>query len=250
MTAIGKILALLNLVAGLGILTWSVSVYVERPGWFDPAPDGPADKGNSPVNFAQMKAESDALARSAGVASEAWGVHLKVLEEREKLRAERRAAYAVRLNWAHKGHPKDLVDKDNPKSAGKGFYEPVIDSSTKLHDMTLVAGLPKGKAAVGTDGSPLPGLDRLLDTVSDDVAEIKNLNDQAKMQRDRYDDLGKQVRETERRAIAMGIIRDSVLAEKFFLETFEVNVFETRETVFRRERQLRARLKILGVIDP
>ena len=37
MTAIGKLLALLNLVAGLGVLTWSVSVYVQRPGWFDPA---------------------------------------------------------------------------------------------------------------------------------------------------------------------------------------------------------------------
>jgi hypothetical protein len=48
----------------------------------------------------------------------------------------------------------------------------------------------------------------------------------------------------------MGVIRDSAQAEVFFLSTFEVNVFETRETVFRRERQLRARLKGLGILDP
>ena len=48
----------------------------------------------------------------------------------------------------------------------------------------------------------------------------------------------------------MGIIRDNTQAELFFLSTFEVNVFETRETVFRRERQLRDRLKILGIVNP
>jgi len=41
-----------------------------------------------------------------------------------------------------------------------------------------------------------------------------------------------------------------VQAELFFLSTFEVNVFETRETVFRRERQLRDRLRTLGINDP
>ena len=285
MTAIGKVLALLNLVGGLAILTWAVGVYVERPGWFEPAPEG-VDKGNSPLGFAQMKAEGDALARGAGVASEAWGTHMKALEEREKVRADRRAANADRLRWAHKGHPKHPVDKDNPKSAGVGFYEPVrvddglpklradlkaaedkgqTDVALKLRDdlrrLTLVSGLydlrpdpitglPRGKPAVGTDGLPLPGLDGLLDTVSDDVVAIKNLNEEARLQRETFDQLSTQVRATQGRAISMGVIRDSVQAELFFLTTFEVNVFETRETVLRRERQLRGRLKVLGFNDP
>ena len=286
MTAIGKLLALLNLVAGLGILTWSVGIYVERPGWFEPVPDAAVDKGSSPLGFAQMKAEAEALARAAGVASEAWGVNLAALEDREKVRVERRAYYDERRRWAHKGHPKDPVDKDNPKSAGKGFYEPVrvddelpklradlkaaedkglTDAAVKLRGdvrrLALAAGLydlrpdpatglPRGKPSVGTDGRPLPGLDGLLVTVSDDVAAIKNLNEEAKLQRDRFDELSTQARATQARVIAMGVIRDSVQAELFFLSTYEVNVFETRETVLRRERQLRGRLKVLGFNDP
>ena len=58
------------------------------------------------------------------------------------------------------------------------------------------------------------------------------------------------MRATQARVIAMGVIRDSVQAELFFLSTYEVNVFETRETVLRRERQLRGRLKVLGYNDP
>src|SRR5215207_567474 len=116
MAAIGKLLAVLTLVVSLGLLTWSVGIYVSRPGWFDPPPDGGIDKGNKPVGFAQLKAETESLNRAAAVASEAWGVHAKLLDEREKNRAARKAAFAERLVWAHKGNPRDPVDKDNPKS--------------------------------------------------------------------------------------------------------------------------------------
>jgi hypothetical protein len=250
MTAIGKLLAVLTLVVGLGILTWSVGVYVSRPGWFNPPPEGGIDKGNNPVGFAQVKAEAEALTRSAGVASAAWGTHLKLLEEREKYRAERKAAYAQRLSWALKGNPKDLIDKDNPKSPGKGFYEPVIDPVSKLHDLTTVAGVPRGKAVLGTDGNPLPGLEGLLDSLAGDVTAMQEANKQILDGRKEYDKLGVQVAATEARAVKMGIIRDSIQAELFFLSTFEVNVFETRETVLRREKQLRASLKVLGINDP
>src|SRR5436305_2045118 len=111
MTAIGKLLALLNLVVGIALLTWATNLYVQRPGWFNEPPTE-VDKGNSPVGFKQLKVE------------------------------------------------------------------------------------------------------------------------------------------TEARAIKRAEIRDSVQSELFFLSTFEVNVFETRETVFRRERQLRNRLKGLGLVDP
>jgi hypothetical protein len=40
----------------------------------------------------------------------------------------------------------------------------------------------------------------------------------------------------------MGDIRDEVQSERYFLETFEVNVYETRETVLRRKKQLLQRL--------
>src|SRR6476469_1620932 len=103
MTAIGKLLALLNLVAGLGILTWSVTLYVQRPGWFPPVPDN-GEKGK----FAQLEAETATLTRAAGIASDAWGAHLTTLEEREKVRADRRAAFNERRRWMYKGNAKDL----------------------------------------------------------------------------------------------------------------------------------------------
>ncbi len=245
MAAIGKLLAVLTLVASLGIMTWSLGVYVQRPGWFNPPPEGGVDKGNNPVGFAQAKAETEALARSAAAVSASWGAHLKMLEEREDYRAKRQFAYAERLKWARKGHPTDKVDKDNPKSAGKGFYEPVIDPATKLYDMTKL-----GPAVVGTDGRPLPGLEGLQDSITGDVAEILDLNKQIRDGRLEYDKVSADVAATEIRVIKMGVIRDSVQAERFFLDTFEVNVFETRETVFRRVGQLRGRLRVLGVNDP
>jgi hypothetical protein len=249
MAEIGKALVLMLLIVSLAVLTWSTSVYVERPGWFDPAPEG-IDKGNKPVGFAQLKAETDTLTRTAAAASEAWGSHLKTLEEREKYRAGRNAAYAERIRWAHKGNPNDKIDPANPKSPGKGFYEPVIDPATRLHDLSLVGGIPRGKAVLGTDGNPLPGRDGLLDSLAGDVTEIQNLNVQIMAGRKEYDKLSTDVIATEVRAIKMNEIRDSVQNEQFFLATVEVNVFETRETVFRRERQLRDRLRVLGITDP
>lgn len=247
MTAIGKVLALLNLVAGLGIMAWSVNVYVHRPTWFEKPVAG--ERNERVVMFDQLKADALALTRTAGFASQSWGTNLKALEEREKVRADRKAAYAERLRWARKGNPKDLVDPGNPKSAGKGFYEPVIDPVTNLHDLSPGAA-PKGKAVVGVDGRPLPGLDGLLGTLSGDSNRIVELSEQIGEQQKVFDKLSAEVLATESRAIRMGVIRDSVQAELFYLSTFEVDVYETRETVLRRVRQLRARLKELGVENP
>lgn len=247
MTAIGKLLALLNLVVGLGIMAWSVNVYVHRPAWFEKAT--PNERNDRALNFEQLKADALALTRSAGYASQSWGTNLKALEEREKVRADRKAAYAERLRWAHKGNPKDAIDPGNPMSAGKGFYEPFIDPLTNLHELAPGAA-PKGKAVLGVDGRPLPGLDGLLGTLSGDTNRIAELTEQIGEQQKVFDKLSADVRATEDRAIRMGTIRDSVQAELFYLSTFEVDVYETRETVLRRVRQLRARLKELGVENP
>ncbi len=247
MTAIGKLLALLNLIVGLGVMAWSVTAYVHRPAWFDKAAAG--ERNERALMFEQLKAEAGAQIRTAGFASQSWGANLKALEEREKARADRGAAYAERLRWAHKGNPKDLVDPGNPKSAGKGFYEPVIDPLTNLHDLAPGAA-PKGKAVVGVDGRPLPGLDGLLGTLSGDTNRIVELTEQIGEQQKVFNKLSAEVDVTEQRALRMGEIRDSVQAELFYLSTFEVDVYETRETVLRRARQLRARLKELGVENP
>ncbi|MCI0705539.1 MAG: hypothetical protein L0241_31145 [Planctomycetia bacterium] len=289
MTAIGKILALLNLVVGLGLLTWATSVYVQRPAWYQQIPEG-EEKGNA-VTFAQLKLEIETLTRAANNANEAWGLHLELLKDREASRDQRRKAYAQRLQWARTGNPNDLIDEADPKS-GQGFYEPVLiddelvrlreeekkaidDGDTAkatefrkeitklepfagLHDLRLeskdVKGVtrivPKGRPVLAIDGKPLRGADNLLATLDKDVEEINKLNAEILKQRKRYEELSGQLALLEDQLIKMGVIRESVQSELFFLDSFEVNVLETRDTVARREKQLRARLKELGVVDP
>ena len=250
MTAIGKLLAFMLLVVGLALMTWAVGIYAQRPGWFDEPPDGGVDRGNRPVTFKGLKTEIDSLNRAAAVASDAWGRNLKELEEAEKLRADRRRAFAVRAQWAKTGNPNDLIDPANPKS-GKGFYHPVVDEKLNLYDLSLDAGgKPRGAAILGSDGKPLPGISGLLGSVAGDVKEIEELVRQTAEQRAEFDKLSLDVVATEKRVIATNTIRDSIRAELFFLSTSEVNVYETRETVLRREKQLRNRLKTLGIVNP
>lgn len=249
MTAIGKLLALLTLVIGLGILTWSVGIYVQRPKWHEKPPEGGAELGHQPFYFDAAAKETEALRISAGLASEAWGVSVKTLAEREKLRAERKTEYARRIVWAHTGNQADKVDKDLG-GYGKGFYVPAIESKTGLYDLTVKAGLPAGAAIKGTNGKELPGLDGLLGGLAADVAKIKTATDKSVEYRNALKTLLEDTKAEEDRLIRMTIIRDSVVAERLFLETFEVNALETRATVLRREKQLRDRLRILGVNDP
>ena len=249
MTAIGKLMAFLLFAAGIAMMTWSVSTYVQRPGWFEPIPEG-VDKGNNPVTFKQLQAENEALNRAAAVASDTWGANLKELEEREAFRYSRLKAYAERNRWARKGNPKDLIDAANPKS-GKGFYAPVVDPNIKLYDLTLdAAGKPKGAAIKGSDDQPLPGIEGLAGSTADDVQGMVELTADIIKQRRAYDKLSIDIAVADDNLRRMNVIRASVQSELFYLSTFEVNVYETRETVLRREKQLRVRLKTLGVIDP
>jgi hypothetical protein len=234
MTLIGKMLAFLNLIVGLAILAWSVSIYTQRPGWFDPVPDG-VSPGNHPVTFAQLKADIDALGRTAAAASGNWGAQLKALQQVEAERADRQRGYAERLGWARTGNPNSK-DKDGNKD-GAAFFAPVFDSSTGLLDLNNL-----GPAILGPDNLPLQGVDTLGKTIAKDTALIvkyaKEIDDQRKV----FDKLSIVVLATEERLRRMAEIRDAVQAEKFYLDTFEVNVYEERETVLRRKRQLMQRL--------
>jgi hypothetical protein len=228
MTLIGKLLAFLNLFVGLGILSWSVIVYTQRPGWFGPVPDGISPR-QYPENFAQMKAEVDSLAKLATEASRNWGTQRKILEDLEKVRGERQKAYEERLNWARNGDSK-----------GNGFYEPVYEKDSGLLDLTTV-----GPPIKGTDNLPLKGTEKLLTNFQNDVNEVVKYEIQIKKNREEYGKISSVITRTEERLRSMTEIRESIQTELFFLVSFEVNVYETRETVFRRKKQLVARLEEL-----
>jgi len=232
MTLIGKLLAYLNLIVGLGILSWSVSVYTQRPNWFGEIPESVGPKQN-PESFKQMKAEIDALAQTAKAASANWGTQRKILEELEKKRVERLRVYEERLAWAKNGNPKDN---------GNGFYEPVYEKDSNLLDVNAAPGAP----IKGTDNLPLKGSEKLLANFQKDVKEVVDHEDNIVKQRKKFKVISEEVTRTEERLRSITDIRDSVQAELFYLATFEVNVYETRETVLRRKKQLVGRLSELG----
>ena len=103
-----------------------------------------------------------------------------------------------------------------------------------------------GNPILGDDNQPLRGVNKLGTGVEADVREVVRLSQENSKRRDEFKTVGTQILDTESRLLKMGVIRDSVQAELFHLASFEVNVYETRETVVRRKRQLTGRLAELG----
>jgi hypothetical protein len=234
MTTLGKLLAFVNLVIAIAMVTWSVSVYAARPTWFDPKPDGGFAPGRDQENFAQLKEEIDNLGRVAMSAGAQWGTQRTILEAAEKERTDRLKGYAERLQWARDGR-----DPKNPNSPG--FFTPVTDSRG-LIDLNVV-----GDPILGPDNKSLRGANKLGANINADIGEVVRLARECNKLRDEFKDVGVQIQGVETRLLKMGVIRDSVQAELFHLASFEVNVYETRETVVRRKRQLVGRLAELGV---
>jgi hypothetical protein len=233
MTLIGKLLAVVNLLIGIALVTWSVSLYTQRPGWFDKKAEGGVSAGQYPMSFESLKEEIDLLGRAATAASGNWGAQRKVLDDLEKKRADRQKEYAVRLDWTQNG---------NPNKDGAGFFEPVYEARSGLLDLTTV-----GEPIKGSDNLPLKGVGKLGATFNADVEKAAAQTKLITNYRDQFKALGIEILNTEKRLLKIGEIRDSVQAELFYLETFEVNVYETRETVLRRKRQLTSRLAELGL---
>ena len=132
----------------------------------------------------------------------------------------------------------DITDQVHVRASLEATFDSILAQMGRLNET------PDGKPL------PLPGLDALVSSVSADVKGIESLTQEIIEQRKQFDTLSTEVVATEKRLLAMNAIRDSVQAELFFLSTFEVNAFETRETVLRRDRQLRNRLKALGASNP
>jgi hypothetical protein len=241
MTTFGKILAFLNLIVGLGFVSYGVTVYSQRPGWFDPAPDV-VDKGQSPRNFAQLKQEHDNFGRAASVASGMWGKEYKRLLAAEKRRADRLAVWKTRAQWIRTGNPTPPDAKD----VEPGFFERVYEKDASGKDTAYLDHTQLG-ASVKQGGVALRGADKLKDLYENDVTAVAELEKQIEGRIKEYDALGVAIEAEEKRLLKMMDIRAAVQAELFYLSSFEVNVYETRETVFRRKAQFVRRLTELGV---
>ncbi|MCS7020607.1 MAG: hypothetical protein NZU63_02115 [Gemmataceae bacterium] len=234
MTYLGKILAVINVVLGVGLAIWSVSVYANRLPWYDPAPAPETiHPGHKPANFAFLRDELDRHGRAALTASQLWTQQRTRFEQLEQLRNARLRGYDEWIGFAKNGNPRD---------GGTGFYEPVYDPVTGLLDLTPPDPTRRRTPIVGIDNQPLRGVDTLGEQFVRDVAELTKLARQIDELRNRFRELGVELLQTEDRLRRMVIIRDNVLAELFYLTDAQWEVYEFRETVLRRQRQLSQRL--------
>ncbi|HUR53587.1 MAG TPA: hypothetical protein VMZ71_05630, partial [Gemmataceae bacterium] len=97
-------------------------------------------------------------------------------------------------------------------------------------------------------GQPLRGSETLLARVNTDVAATILVADQSKKLRLRERELAEDIKATEIRYLKQTDIREHQTNEYLFLAAFEVNVYEDRETVFKRKAQLQRRLATFGPI--
>lgn len=253
MTLIGKFLAVLNLIVGIGMAIWATSLYTQRPTYFEPPPEGAVDKGNVVVTFKGMTAEIDALGKTATTATQNWGGALKSLKEMEKTRKERQAEYDRRIQVAWQG-PVKAGSPQDLRAQGPAFYTDVRDERTGLIDITQVVTDKKGNPlpVYGPDGLVLQGADTLMDAHRKEVEAVhgdgkKNMGllYEIKELREKQLMLQADIVKTEARVLKQFQIREEVQLEVLFLKDFRITVGSDQETVYARKKQLTERLRMV-----
>jgi hypothetical protein len=205
---------------------FATAAYTQPRPWFDKAPEGGVDKGNVVASFPILAAEIDALGKTAVAAGGAWGKQLQALQAAEATRDARRTKIAAHLKTARDGKTV-------------GFYQFKEDPATKLLDLDEKTATP----VKGPDNATLKGADTLLAAYNQSVDAVAGFAARSTAARKKQKELGDEVVLTETRLLKQREIRTELLAEAFYLSSFEVNVAEQRDTVVRRRAQLARRLE-------
>jgi hypothetical protein len=149
MTTFGKVLAFVNLVVGVSLLAWAVSVYANRADWLDRKTDGGAAEGE----VTRLKKEIDRLQKAVADADQAYGQEMVGLANAETRRYYRKRKLDARIQQARQGTFK--VQKAYERDPA---YTNVDD------DTGAVILDPVGK-------NPLRGVDALVRDFNDQVRQ-------------------------------------------------------------------------------
>ena len=157
MTTFGKLLAFANLVVGVSLLAWAVSVYANRADWVDRKTDTDSTEGE----ITKLKKEIDRLQKSVVDADAAYGRASAALATGETQRTYRKRKLDARIAQARQGTFK--VQKAFPNNPA---FVNVDDD----------AGAP----ILGPDNKPLRGVDALVKDFNEQVrqAELHRRGDQ------------------------------------------------------------------------
>lgn len=264
MTSFGKLLAVLNLIAGIGMVVTATVLYSQRPPWFDEAA-GTSGPWDGPASFAQINArmngDKDTLGEieKANSTSRTWGARLTELKSRETFRATRQAEFDRRLKWAHLGNPNKggaaffrqryYSERPADPKAGLIISAKLVPPGFKPDQLIDIErmGDDNGNPEIGPDNNqPLQGADTKLAQFNKDADAVVEVSKEIAQSRQRQVELAQEVKVTEARFVKQGEIRDTIVNELYFLDGFEVNTLEQRDTVLRRREQLRQQLMRLG----
>ena len=154
-TTIGKLLVFVNLVASVGLMAWSLSLYTNRVDWLDTTTADGKVEGQITVLNNEIKRLTKAVAETqAGYSAKKYA--LAASEEKLDTRAR---AFATRLSQARNGRFKVQLTTD-AGAFGTGV----------TYDVTK-----EGGDVLGPDNKPLRGLKTLQDEFAAEVRAIEQL---------------------------------------------------------------------------
>jgi hypothetical protein len=163
MNAFGKLLAFLNLFAGVTLLAWSVSIYANQVDWLDRK----SDAGTTEGQITQMKKEIDRHTRSITATQASYGAEASEVARLEAARDYRKAGYAQRLTQARTG--SFTVQLPQPPLGPNSNY-------TDLPGLHTFTDLKRsGPAILGADNRPLRGTKFLEDEFVRQVRQAEQL---------------------------------------------------------------------------
>jgi hypothetical protein len=227
MTSLGKVLVYLNLFVAVGLFAWSVSLYANRPDWFD---RDLGEGGKAEGQLTKLGAEVKRLTDAATKAQRGYAASAALLAARE---AERDYRKAKLDQWL-----AEVTDDNNRQALFRQL--PRVPNSPLLN-----VNAPALAPAKGLSGQDLPGLGTLRRQFDELVRTQRDTAKQIKAARDKSYEVSVQVEGVQAEVLKQKDIRVNLKDQEAYLADKQIDWDEQLRTLKLREGQLTARLNEL-----
>lgn len=248
MTAIGKLLVFLNLFVSVVLISWAVSLYVNRLDWLD----GKTEDGKKiPGQISRLKSEIDEETKKIVQATSSYGSREKRLAVLEMEQNYRHNFFEVQLTRARKGEVKGEDGPFKTRDTLKGGplltllpekpLRSLSDVDTPGKTVTFQPDSTPGKAVPLRGTEELSNeLQREMDATATAAKDIADLRKQ-------FGTASDEIKEATKRIEAQQVILANLVEQEKYLGSAQINWDEELNTVLRRNAQLLRRLEVLGV---
>lgn len=225
-TRIGKWLVFVNLFLAVGLFAWALSLYANRPDWFDRTDGDVKVEGQLTRLQAEVKRVSDAIkGAQVGYARAA-----RLLDTKE---AERMSRYQVLNNrWL-----AEVRDENNPNAQFRVIPRQPNSVLAEYREQRPLAPY------LGLQGQPLSGLGTLKRKMQDLVRDERAARAAILAARQRLAQASDRVEAVQAEVFKMKDIRNAQKDQEAFLADAQINWDERLKTLKERESQLLGRLR-------